>query len=189
MAGSPRGVGASAAGGGPSLPVGRVLALLGAGGLIAAYFMPWFGTQGIILTGSFLADFLGSTRDLRQFLPGSSGGAGEVQLLRALVYFFPAAGGLAAILALGGILIPRLRGASAVLLALLGAVVLVAVVAGQTVLPAQASREVGLWTIGLGALAVLLGGALDIWFARRPNPPARDRADANDIYRPPRPVP
>ena len=80
------------------LPVGRALTLIGGLALVAAYFMPWFATQGIVLTGSFLGQFLGSTNDLRRFLPGSSGGQTEVQLLRALVYLFPASGVLAALL-------------------------------------------------------------------------------------------
>lgn len=156
--------GAALPGHGPGrcLSTGRVLALIGGLALIAAYFMPWFGTQGIILTGSFLSQFLGNARDLRQFLPGSSGGAAEVQLLRGLVYFFPVCGGLAAVLTVAGWVWPRLRRVTHWLLAILGLVVLIALIVGQGRLPETASREVGLWTIGLGALAILIGAAFDL---------------------------
>ena len=81
------------------VPLARVVALVGRLALIAAYYA-WFGSQGIILTGAFLDQLLGSTTDLRRLLPGAAGGPLEVQLLRALVDLFPLAGGLAASLSL-----------------------------------------------------------------------------------------
>src|SRR5579859_5749446 len=79
---------------GGGMPMARVVTLVGGLGLLAAYFMPWFGSQGIMLTGAFLNQFLGTTPDLRRLVPGAVGGPLEVQLLRALVDFFPVAGGL-----------------------------------------------------------------------------------------------
>src|ERR1700694_1729679 len=78
------------------MPIARVVGIIGGLALIAAYFMPWFGSQGIILTGAFLDQLLGSTNDLRRLLPGSAGGPLEVQLLRTLVDFFPIVGAVAA---------------------------------------------------------------------------------------------
>ena len=46
---------------GLSMPIARVVALIGGLALVAAFFMPWFGSQGIILTGAFLDQLLGST--------------------------------------------------------------------------------------------------------------------------------
>src|SRR5215213_8973619 len=88
----------------PSLPVGTVLSLIGGLALIAAFWMPWlgiqFGAQGALLSGDVLGRLLGGTSDLRQFIPGSSGNPMEAQALRALIYLFPTAGALAALLAL-----------------------------------------------------------------------------------------
>ncbi len=151
---------------GPCLPLGRALSLIGGLALVAAYFMPWFATQGVILTGSFLAQLLGSTSDLRRFVPGSSGGTAEVQLLRALVYLFPVSGLLAAVLALLGALRPRLRALTSVL-ALCGVVPLVALIVGVTRLPPGSSTEVGLWQIGLGSILVLLGTWLEATQSQR----------------------
>jgi len=141
-----------------------VVALIGGLALVAAYFMPWFGTQGIVLTGSFLGQFLGSTNDLRRFLPGSSGGQTEVQFLRALVYLFPASGALAVLLALLGTL--RLRLPANAILAIVGLIPLIALILGTSLLPPGATREVGLWLIGAGSLAILIGAALDTVLVR-----------------------
>src|ERR687889_621670 len=88
----------------PSLPVGSVLSLIGGLALVAAFWMPWLGiqvgAQGALLSGEVLGRLLGSTSDLRQFMPGSSGNPLEAQALRALVFLFPACGALAAALAL-----------------------------------------------------------------------------------------
>lgn len=143
------------------LPVGRALTLIGGLALVAAYFMPWFATQGIVLTGSFLGQFLGSTNDLRRFLPGSSGGQTEVQLLRALVYLFPASGVLAALLVGLGTVRSSLRTSSNALLALVGLVPLVALILGLSRLPAAATPQIGLWLIGIGSLAISMGAVLD----------------------------
>jgi hypothetical protein len=58
-----------------------VLALVGGLGLVAAYWMPWFGTQGLLLSGAFLNQFLSTTPapDLRRVMPGASGGPQEAQ--------------------------------------------------------------------------------------------------------------
>src|SRR6185437_8494538 len=85
---------------GPCLRLSRVLALVGGLGLVAAFFMPWFGSQGLLLSGQFLHTFLSSATpaQLRQFLPSSS--PSEVQVLRLLVDLFPVCGAVAAVLAL-----------------------------------------------------------------------------------------
>ena len=150
-----------ASGGGWCLPLGRVPALIGGLALLTSYDMPWLAPQGIILTGSFLSQFLGSTNDLRRFVPGSGGGPAEVQLLRTLVYLFPVCGILAAALATLGALRPRLRALNP-LLALSGLVPLVALILGVSRLPAGATSEVGLWQIGVGSVAILLGLGLEI---------------------------
>src|SRR5436190_16184175 len=88
----------------PSLPVGTVLALIGGLTLVAAFWMPWLGiqvgAQGALLSGDVLGRLLGSTSDLRQFIPGSSGNPLEAQALRALIFLFPTTGVLAALIAL-----------------------------------------------------------------------------------------
>ena len=147
-------------GAGRCVPLGRGLALLGGLAILAAFLMPWLGVsspQGsVVLTGEFLGRFLGSTNDLRRFLPGASGEPGEVQALRALVYLFPACGALAALLAIAGVLRPALGRPLDVALGLSGLVPLVALALGVTRLPA-ATPEAGLRLIGLGAVVVLVG--------------------------------
>lgn len=142
------------------LPLGRALSLIGGLALVTAYFMPWFGTQGIVLTGAFLNQFLGGAGDLRRFLPGSSGGPAEVQLLRALVLFFPLSGALAAGVAALGAVRPSVRPANLVLV-VGGLAPLLALVVGLSRLPPGASVEVGLWLIGAGAITILLGVILE----------------------------
>src|ERR1700730_10073567 len=137
------------------MPIARVVSFIGGLALVAAYFMPWFGTQGLILTGAFLDQLLGSTTDLRRLLPGSAGGPLEVQLLRGLVDLFPAVGGLATILSLGLVLRPSWRLAGNVVLVACGGVALVALAGGVLRLPAGATLEVGLWLIGVGGLVIL----------------------------------
>jgi hypothetical protein len=123
----------------PCLPVSRVVTLIGGLALVAAYFMPWFGSQGVILTGAFLDQFLGSTTDLRRLLPGSVGGPLEVQLLRALVDLFPIAGCLAAIVSLLILLRPAWRLAANVLLGACGTLAIVALLGGVSRLPPGAT--------------------------------------------------
>jgi hypothetical protein len=91
---------------GGSLSLLRVLSLIGGLALVAAFFMPWFGNQGLLLSGQFLHNFLNnaSPSDLRRFLPTSS--PSEVQLLRVLVDLFPLCGAIAAVTALIGGLRP-----------------------------------------------------------------------------------
>jgi hypothetical protein len=160
------GAGLSGHGGIRCLPLGRALALIGGLALVAAYFMPWLGVQvgnqGVILSGDFLGRFLGSNSDLRRFIPGSSGDPTEAQLLRALVYIFPASGALAALLAILGTLRPGLRWPVNVALALVGLVPLVALVLAVSRLPVGATQELGLRVIGAGCIAVLIGAGLDV---------------------------
>jgi len=143
------------------VPIAREVALVGGLALVAAYFMPWFGSQGLILTGAFLDQLLGSTTDLRRLLPGAAGGPLEVQLLRALVDFFPLAGGLTALLTL----LPAWRSAANIVVGTCGALALVALVGGVSRLPPGATWEVGLWLIGAGGLAILAGVGLDVFRA------------------------
>jgi hypothetical protein len=147
-----------------SLP--RVLALVGGLALVAAFYMPWFGSQGLLLSGQFLHNFLASASaaDLRRFLPNSS--ASEVQMLRVLVDLFPACGIVAAGAALVGGLVTRGTGVLNVVLGLGGLVPLVAVLVGVGRLPSGSSIEVGLWLIGAGSVAVLVGLALEMTLMR-----------------------
>lgn len=151
---------------GPVLPLGAVLALVGGLALVAAYWMPWFGTQvqgqGILLSGEVLARLLGGTDDLRRFVPGITGNPWEARGLRALVSFFPICGAVAAGLALAsGLLRRRWLG---IALVACGLIPLVALLVGMTRLPPGSTREVGLWLIGAGSVAIaagpLLSGAL-----------------------------
>jgi hypothetical protein len=142
------------------MPLARVVALVGGLALVAAYAMPWFGVsmggQGIVLSGQFLGRFLSGATDLRQFMPGAAGGPDEVRALLGLVYLFPVAGGLAALLAL----LPGRRPVDAALV-LVGLVPLVALLIGVGRLPPGARPELGLWVIGVGAGLVLLGAVAD----------------------------
>ena len=154
----------------PGLPLGTVLALVGGLALVAAFWMPWMGiqvgAQGALLSGNVLGRLLAGTSDLRQFIPGSSGNPLEAQALRALIYLFPVCGALAAALALlegwlGG------RRLLAVLLVVVGLVPLAGLLGGLAFLPPSSSREVGLWLIGVGGAAVVLGPVLNVLLARR----------------------
>lgn len=153
---------------GPSLPLGTVLALVGGLALVAAFWMPWFGTQvsgqGILLSGEVLGRLLSSTDDLRRFIPGSSGSPWEARGLRALVYFFPVCGAFAAVLA---IVAGRVRRRWLMpVLVLAGVVPLVALLIGMTRLPPGSSREVGLWLIGAGSVAIAMGAAANSLLSR-----------------------
>jgi hypothetical protein len=154
----------------PSLPLGTVLALVGGLALVAAYTMPWLsvrmGTQGILLSGDSLSQQLGNVTDLRQLLPGASGNPLEATALRALIVLFPVSGGIAAALALLEGWLGRTRWLSA-LLTVSGAVPLIGLLGGLQVLPPMAAREHGLWLMGLGSLAVILGPLLNSWLASR----------------------
>lgn len=146
------------------MPVGRVMALVGGLALVAAYAMAWFGVsvngQGVVLSGQFLGRFLSTTTDLRRVMPGAAGGPDEVRMLLALVYFFPACGALAAAVALATAWGARRRSWN-VLLGLLGLLPLGALAVGLSQLPAGATPETGLWVIGVGGLAVVVGALLD----------------------------
>jgi hypothetical protein len=157
---------------GPPLQLSRVLALTSGLALIAAFFMPWFSSQGLLLSGQFLHTFLSSATqvDLRRFLPTSS--PTEVQLLRILVDVFPVCGVIAAVAALlGGLYLP-IRLAANVVLAIAGLIPLGAWIVGISRLPAGAAPEIGLWLVAAGSVGVLLGLALDVAGARRETRPA-----------------
>jgi hypothetical protein len=147
-----------------SLP--RVLALVGGLVLLAAFFMPWFSTQGLLLSGQFLHLFLSNPTDMRRFMPGASGSPAEAQLLRALVDFFPASGALAALAALIGGLSHGWHRTTNVVQALGGIAPFAGWAIGVTRLPPGATPEIGLWLIPLGSLAILAGLALDLTWSR-----------------------
>jgi hypothetical protein len=136
--------------------------LCGGFSLAAAFFMPWFSSQGLLLSGQFLHEFLGNPGDLRRFLPGSSGSPVEAQLLRGLVDLFLVCGLVAMLASLGGGLVRQTRPPANVVLGLSGLVPLLAWAIGITRLPPGAIPEIGLWLIALGALAVLIGLAADM---------------------------
>jgi len=154
----------------PSLPVGTVLTLIGGLALVAAFWMPWlgiqFGAQGALLSGDVLGRLLGSTSDLRQFIPGSSGNPLEAQALRALIFLFPTAGILAALLALLEGWLGRGR-VLTILIVVAGLVPLIGLLGGLSFLPPNASRELGLWLNGVGSVAVVLGPVVNEMLARR----------------------
>ena len=153
---------AGARAGYPSLSLPRVLALVGGVLLVSAFFMPWFSSQGLLLSGQFLHQFLSNPGDLRRFLPGSSGTPAEAQLLRSLVDLFPACGAVAFVAALAGGLRRGWRRVTNVLLGLSGVIPLVGWAIGITRLPPGASPEVGLGLIASASVAVLIGLALDL---------------------------
>lgn len=153
---------------GACLRLTRVVVLIGALALVAAFFMPWFSSQGLLLSGQFLHTFLAgaSAADLRRFLPSTS--PQQLQLLRVLVDLFPVCGGIGAIAAVMGGIVAPLRLISNVLLGLCSLIPLLAWAGGITQLPAGAMSEIGLWLIALGSLAMLLGLAADLKpFSRR----------------------
>ena len=151
------------------LTLGQAMSLLGAMAMIAAFAMPWFGVQmgnqGIVLSGQFLARFLSGTPDLRQFIPGASGGPNEVMMLRGLVLFFPSLGVLAAVFVAASILRPISR-VLAALVAVAGVLGLAVLAIGISRLPPNASVEIGLWVIGAGAIAIVTGAPLHLRIAR-----------------------
>src|SRR5919204_5105389 len=152
---------------GPSLHLSRVLGLVGGLGLLAAFYMPWFSSQGLLLSGHFLHTFLtsASAADLRRFLPSSS--PSEIQLLRVLVDLFPVCGALAAVAALVGGLSTRATHVLNLLLAASGLVPLLAWAGGTTRLPPGSSPESGLWLISVGSIAVLVSALLEFLAGRR----------------------
>jgi hypothetical protein len=145
-----------------SLSLPRVLALVGGLALVAAFFMPWFSSQGLQLSGQFLHNFLASAgpNELRRFLPNTS--PTEVQLLRALVDLFPICGVVAGSSALLGGLVRTGRAIADAILALSGLLALSAWAIGLTRLPPGSMPEVGLWLMGLGCVSILLGLALEL---------------------------
>ena len=156
------------AAGPPCIPLGTALSLLGGLALVSAFFMPWFATQGLLLSGAFLARFLGSADDVRRFMPGIAGGQAEIQLLRALVYLFPVSGGVAAVLAILGTVWRGRHAWLRIVLTVSGLVPLIALGVGVTRLPPGASAEIGLWQLGVGSVAILIGPWLNGRLARWP---------------------
>ena len=148
---------------GPSLSLTRVAGLVGGLSLVAAFFMPWFSSQSLLLSGQFLHNFLSSATasDLRTFLPNSS--PTEVQLLRLLVDLFPVCGAIAAAAALiGGLTRTTFRLVTSVVWGLSGGICLVAWASGVGRLPTGSNPEIGLWLIGVGSLLILASLVLEI---------------------------
>jgi hypothetical protein len=85
--------------------------------------------------------------------------AGEVDL-------FPVCGLIGAVAGLAGAFIHRGRVIANVAWAFSGLVPLGAWAVGIRQLPPGANLEVGLWLIGGGSLAVVVGGALELWTSR-----------------------
>ena len=145
-----------------SLP--RVLSLIAGLAILAAFPMPWFSTQGLLLSGQFLDTFLARPADLGRFLPGVS--LNEARALKVLVDGFPVCGGVIALSALvGGVARPTVSVADAAL-----AVAAIAPFVGWAVgvgrLPPGSAPEIGLWMIPLGSLAAVCGLALDRLLSR-----------------------
>ena len=153
-----------------SLSLSRVPALIGGLGLIGAFFMPWFSSQGLLLSGQFLHTFLSSASpaDLRRFLPASS--PAEVQALRLLVDLFPACGFVGGTATLTGGLVQQraLKLVANLLLGISGLVALVAWACGISQLPSGSAPEVGLWLIAASSLAMLAGLTADLLITRQP---------------------
>jgi hypothetical protein len=150
----------------PSLPLGSVLALIGGLALATAYFMPWFGAQGLLLSGQFLSRFLSSPADGQRFMPGLASNPSELQQLRTLIYLFPICGVVATVVALAHGLRGGRPGWLGLLLATSGAVPLVALVIGLSRLPPGSTSEVGIWQMGIGAVAVVSGAVVSYLFSR-----------------------
>jgi hypothetical protein len=148
-----------------------VLALVGGLGLLAAFFMPWFSSQGLLLSGQFLNDFLSSATasDLQRLMPGTS--PIQARLLRALVDLFPVCGILAAVLCVVlSLTQSALRAVFATLLLVCGLVPLAGWLVGITRLPAGAMFQVGLWLIAASALAMIAGAVLELVALARRGP-------------------
>jgi hypothetical protein len=151
----------------PSFPVGTVLALAGGVALVMAYWVPWFSSQGLLLSGSFLGRFLGNPADVQRFMPALAGNPSEVQLLRGLIYLFPTFGVIAIVLAVLHGSMPAGRRLLSILLTVSGLVPLVALAIGLTRLPPGAATEIGIWQLGLGAAAILIGPSVNWLLGRR----------------------
>jgi hypothetical protein len=154
-----------------SLSLPRVLALAGGLGLVGAFFMPWFSTQNLLLSGQFLHEFLANPGDLSRFLPGSSGSPAEAPVLRALVDLFPACGTVAVGATLVGGLARNWQGPANAVLGVSGVLPLVGWAAGISRLPAGSNPQIGLWLIFGGSVAVLVGLALAMYGEARHTPP------------------
>ncbi|GAC1317229.1 MAG: hypothetical protein NVSMB2_10740 [Chloroflexota bacterium] len=140
-----------------SLP--RVLSVVAGLALLAAFPMPWFSTQGLLLSGQFLDNFLAHPADLGQFLPGVS--VDEARALKVLVDAFPVCGaGIALSALVGGLARPVARGADA-FLALAALVPFVGWAVGVGRLPPGSAPEIGLWSMPLSSVAAMCGLVLE----------------------------
>lgn len=149
------------------LSLSRVLALVGGLALAAAFFMPWFASGGLLLSGHFLHIFLSgaSPAQLSQFLPPES--VAQAGLLRVLVDLFAVCGAIAAAASLVGGLISTTRTIANPVLAVSGLVPFVAWAIGIGRLPAGSSPEIGLWLIAMGSLAILIGVGFELASSRK----------------------
>ena len=156
------------------LRLSRVLALVGGLGLVAAFVMPWFSSQGLLLSGQFLHTFLASaSRDRPPPLPAcqladrrSRHCACWSTSFRSAAPWSAAAallGGLAARAPVPRRRDPRARSPRAA--RRLGR--------RHQRLPPGANFEIGLWLILVGAVAALLGLASTV--SRRCRRPKNSR--------------
>lgn len=150
---------------GACLTLPRVLSLVAGLALVAAFPMPWFSTQGLLLSGQFLDSFLARPSDLGRFLPGVS--TTEAQALRVLVDAFPACGLVVALASLVGGLVRRTALVADVVTAIAALVPLIGWTVGVGRLPAGSALEIGLQLMPVAAVAAPVGIALDRLTGRR----------------------
>jgi hypothetical protein len=154
--------------------LGRVLALVGGLGLLAAYWMPWIGNQQGAMAGSNLATVLARTTDLSRLVPGFNISPEETQLLKLVIGAVPTVGALVALLAASGLQV-RFGLVVNTLLGLAGVVMLLALMFGSQRLPPGALPQIGLNVIGWASVATVLGAILDV-FLRPKNPALAEKA-------------
>lgn len=121
--------------------------------------MPWFSTQGLLLSGQFLDSFLSRPADAARFLPGAS--QDEARALKILVDAFPVCGAVVALSALVGGLSRSIATLTDVLLALGALVPFVGWAVGVGRLPPGSASEIGLWLVPAGCVAAVCGLALE----------------------------
>jgi hypothetical protein len=129
--------------------------------------MPWFNTQGLLLTGYLVTRFLSSTTDLRRYMPEATGGQFEVQVLLVIAALFPASGALAVCAALLGAAREGSRVATAFMLLAAGSSSLAAFGLGVSRLPAGTSAEIGMWVVGAASSAILVGAVSELSSVQR----------------------
>lgn len=121
--------------------------------------MPWFSTQGLLLSGQFLDSFLARPADLGRFLPGAS--TDEARALKVLVDAFPVCGTIIALTAIVGGLAKPLAAVADVVLALAAIVPFVGWAVGVGRLPPGSASEIGLWLVPVSCVAAVCGLALE----------------------------